>query len=1375
MSFDKDTRNILARTVTTCRRRLIEDITNQLRGAFGLHPDGTVLPLDKLTHLSPDQNSTARHLRELLVHYTVGSAGNESDRRKSAYERMVLEISFTILNRLAALRLCEERGLVIECVRKGMSSDGFQMFERISGGALGPRYDTYRVFLECMFDELALDLGVLFDRMTPQSAVFPTERCMEDVLAELNNEALTHLWTEDETIGWVYQYFNPPEERKAMREASQAPRNSREMAVRNQFFTPRYVVEFLTDNTLGRIWYEMRKGKTSLKEDCHYLVRRPNEIFLAPGEKTPTEPGNRTDLSQEDLLKQPAYIEYRMKKDPRDLRVLDPACGSGHFLLYAFDLMEQIYEEAWNDQESPTSEVSERTLHEEYDTLDDLRRAVPMLIIEHNLHGVDIDPRAVQIAALALWLRAQKTWKNLGLKAADRPRITRSNIVTAETMPGEEDMRREFTTALEPRVLGQLVDVVFDKMKLVGEAGSLLKIEEEIKDAVAEARRQWLKGPKPEQAVLFPELLKLTPEKQQLSFDLTGITDERFWKEAEDRILDTLKEYAERTENGYAIRRRLFAEDTARGFAFIDLCRKRYDVVLMNPPFGEPSQLSKQWLSSAYPITKNDILGPFLERGIIFLKARGSVGAITARTAFQLSSMAGFRKELILKETTIMAFADLGGEVLDSAMVKTVAYALSKAREDVHSAFINLTDSSDKGGQLFSEISSGLSGKNVFWVKQAEFKHIPGAPFAYWADDTVRQCFAKLPSLASLNVEVKQGLGTTDDFRFVRAAWEVPSASIGVRNHWSFYAKGGESNDFHSDVHLVVNWADDGREVYEFNGIPYGGAGAPIRNPAFYFRPGLTYTSYTNKGFSPRVLPSGCIFTTAGMGIFVADPLPMLGLLNSRVIQLFLLTITDERKWEVGYVSSIPIKELDSAKRIRLSELAVRGWREAVSASLWDETQRLFIGLDGAHRFFSLHTADEHIKRASQNSGDSLREIRREIDEQALALYGLTTQHIEFVDTRLGIETDDDPEVGDITTILISLFLGITIGRWDVRIILDPSLAPKLSDPFDPLPVCSPGMLVGPNGLPAELNRIVSEEWLRARRDAKTLPPEDSVKIPTVPDDDYPLRISWDGILVDDPGFNGSQPHRDDVVRRVREVLDFLWKEKAHKIEQEACDILGISDLRDYFRKPSGFFQDHLKRYSKSRRKAPIYWPLSTASGSYTIWLYYHRLTDQTLYAAVNKYIEPKITEVDRGIGRIENNLKAASGREATHLVDQLNESRTFLGELRDLREELLRIAALPFKPDLNDGVIINAAPFHNLFRLRQWAKNAEDCWEKLSKGEYDWAHIAYTIWPDRVREVCRNDRSIAIAHGLEDICESEFQRDEKKGGPGRRKRGGAG
>ena len=455
MSFDKDTRNALSKMVAICRRLLTEDVTDQLRGRFGMHPDGTILSIDYLD-LDEDEQLRAEALRELLEHFAAGEAVRADERRRPAYDRLVLEISFTALNRLAALRLCEERDLVVECVRQGTASAGFQMFERVSGGALGARYQTYRVFLECLFDELALDLGVLFDRSTPQSCVFPGRAVPgrhPGGAQQAGARASLGRRRDDRVDLPVLQPTRGTEGDAGRRPG--APEQSR-AGCPQPVLHPRYVVEFLTDNTLGRIWYEMRTGDTALKEECRYLVRRANEVFLSPGEKAPPADEADTELSRQELLKQPVYIEHRPKKDPRDLRILDPACGSGHFLLYAFDLLERIYEEAWHDPESPKCEATRRCLREEEDlqTVDQLRRAVPKLVVEHNLHGIDIDPRAVQIAALALWLRAQKAWKALGLKANDRPRIERSNIVTAEPMPGEEDMRREFTAGVKTASAG---------------------------------------------------------------------------------------------------------------------------------------------------------------------------------------------------------------------------------------------------------------------------------------------------------------------------------------------------------------------------------------------------------------------------------------------------------------------------------------------------------------------------------------------------------------------------------------------------------------------------------------------------------------------------------------------------------------------------------------------------------------------------------------------------------------------------------------------------------------------------------------------------------------------------------------------------------
>lgn len=461
-----------------------------------------------------------------------------------------------------------------------------------------------------------------------------------------------------------------------MRDASQAPRNSRELAVRNQFFTPRYVVEFLTDNTLGRIWYEMTQGQTGLVDSCEYLVRRPNEVFLSKGETAP-EQSEQEGLSQEELLKQTVYIEHRALKDPRDIKMLDPACGSMHFGLYCFDLFEKIYAEAWDLESAQGTEAFVRegnkaALTEAFQNKEEFLTHVPRLIIENNIHGVDIDPRAAQVAGLSLWQRAHNSWQQAGIKPQFRPKILKSNIVCAEPMPGEKELLQEFTSQLKPTVLGQLVEVIFEKMELAGEAGTLLKIEKEIADAIAGAKAVWQQ--KNQALSQFPDLAKVAKQRGEIEFDVSDIDDERFWQQAEQKILDALTEYT----SSASAPKQLFATDAAKGFAFIELCRKRFDVVLMNPPFGD---FSLQWKASAkkiYPASSNDILGAFVERGIEMQVDKGMLGSITARTCFFLKTFQKWREKVVLSKTAPKLIADLGHGVMDDAMVEAAAYVLEK-------------------------------------------------------------------------------------------------------------------------------------------------------------------------------------------------------------------------------------------------------------------------------------------------------------------------------------------------------------------------------------------------------------------------------------------------------------------------------------------------------------------------------------------------------------------------------------------------------------------------------------------------------------------------------------------------------------------------
>jgi hypothetical protein len=648
--MDKDTRSAIERATQRARKLLEADFAEQLGGVYDILRSG-----EKAAgaHLGARQRllrekilASIEHKRAAGVRKDAKSTKEDEDPAVADYLR---DAAFTTLNRFVALKMLEARELVQECISKGDQSAGFKEYCGLAPGvALLPDGAGYRLYLDCIFDELSTEVKVLFDRRDVASVLWPRRPTLEALLELLNAAELAGVWGDDETIGWVYQFFNSGEERRAMRDASQAPRNSRELAVRNQFFTPRYVVQFLTDNTLGRIWYEMRQGETGLAELCEYMVRRPGETY-AP----------------------------RSKKDPRDLRVLDPACGSGHFLLYAFDLLIPIYEEAWADPSTPRSEATGKTLRDDHASLDALRRAIPELVLRHNLHGVDIDPRCAQIAQLALWMRAQRAFRDAAVARARRPRIRRANIVIAEPMPGDASLVEAFASTLDPPLLGELFKKTVGEMRLAGDLGLLLRIEVALAGAIRTAREQFVAQQKELDKGYLPGF---APVPKQGELDLSGIDDQRFFEEADARIVAALERFVGSAAGSAGIRRRLFADDAAQGLGLVELCEKKFDVVLMNPPFGAGSTAAKKEFERSYLRTKNENYAAFVERGIELLRSRGRLGAITSRTGFFLSSFQRWREEVILGNAPPVLFADFGQGVLDSAMVETAAYCLEATR-----------------------------------------------------------------------------------------------------------------------------------------------------------------------------------------------------------------------------------------------------------------------------------------------------------------------------------------------------------------------------------------------------------------------------------------------------------------------------------------------------------------------------------------------------------------------------------------------------------------------------------------------------------------------------------------------------------------------
>jgi len=625
------------------------------------------------------------------------------------------------------------------------------------------------------------------------------------------------------------------------------------------------------------------------------------------------------------------------------------------------------------------------------------------------------------------------------------------------------------------------------------------------------------------------------------------------------------------------------------------------------------------------------------------------------------------------------------------------------------SFFLRLIEDSDRANGLWDLCNAVRNGKEdprYFEVDPESFEKVPGKPFAYWISEQVREIFEIFPPFESDGRIVKQGLATADDFRFVRAWWETSLDE--ACEDWTLLAKGGAFAPFYSDVFLKVNWRSGGLEIKN-NLNASGGVRSNVwmlkETEEHYFgRIGITWPLRTQR-FGPRILPSSCIFGHKGPVLFDefdrTDVLmAYLALFTSAAFNAFLslqLNAADStaRSFEVGVLKRTILPPLDQFKVAELNQLALAAWKMRRASDWSNETSHAFI-------LPSILLASKG-EASEQESPRSLEDLASKISDIAFELYGFNDadraaalgssgsagNDVNDADADCEENEEEDAaaaEAVDQTDGLLSWAAGVAFGRFDWRLATGEREAPLEPEPFDPLPAKSPGML----------------------------------------HDDAEPFSAHSGILVDDQG------HPNDLARLIEEVLA--------RVEAPVP-----ADVRRWLQRD--FFPLHLKQYSKSRRKAPIYWPISTSSGSYTLWLYYPSLTDQTLFTAVNDFIEPKLKQVDQDVAALRTKGSAQS-RDDERTFEAL---QTLELELIELRDTLLTIAQA-YRPNHDDGVQITAAPLWQLFRHKPWQKVLKDTWAKLEKGDYDWAHLAMAYWPDRVREKCRTDKSLAIAHDLEHL-----------------------
>ena len=657
--------------------------------------------------------------------------------------------------------------------------------------------------------------------------------------------------------------------------------------------------------------------------------------------------------------------------------------------------------------------------------------------------------------------------------------------------------------------------------------------------------------------------------------------------------------------------------------------------------------------------------------------------------------------------------------------------------------FIRAINDVNKGDAIRKRINSIKSGRieaNIFLSNPEKFQKIPGTPFAYWSSDNILNKFLDFKLFENDNRIVRVGDHPGSSERYLRLFWEIIIQS--KKHEWIPYQKGGAYSPFFQDFHLLVDW-DRKRQTYRNF---FGRIGRQNIHPSNYqqfFRPGLTYSRSTVKGLSVRILNKNCIFADKGPCIFIKNDdekklFILLGLMNSTIFEFFAYLQHGRRAWEVGVIQKNPVPTLTSPEELEIGNLALEAYLVKRDIASLIENTHFFIRpilldpiLDTLEKSFKLSHEYQSRKMAH------IEKIQNKIDEICFNVYSISIKDKNFIiglkqETELTspdniVDFDESQEetieLSDRIRDLISYFVGCIFGRWDIRYANGERQSPPLKDPFDPLPACSPGMLQGDDGLPL-------------------------IKSPP----GYPLNVLWNGILVEDPG------HSDDIVQKVREVFCIIYSERAEAIESEACSIIGVSHLGEYFKRISakGFFDDHIKKYSKSRRKAPLYWKLSSNKSNYSVWLYYHRINRDTLFIVLNEYVNPKIeleeTNYQELKQRKEIEKDTLSRNQLTKLGKEIEAKADFINELKDFKEKIEKIAKRGYDPDFDDGVILNMAPLHEIV---PW-KEPKAYWEDLEKGKYDWAHIAMKYWPDRVKEKCKKDKSLAIAHGMEHLYEAD-------------------
>ncbi len=769
-----------------------------------------VIPIENI----PTENQTRRHRFESVLESHIGETGDYEHAR----EKLVDELTFTLFNRLAAVKVMEAANLFPPIITRraehGGRSFGHKAWLETNPHQRDEELEGLRNYIKVAFDKIGTSLP-LFSSEYPFS-LFPDTISLNEIIdlfnaIELDNQIDPEIWGSDDVLGWCYESYNNSKKKELKDSGHKIEYNY--VSLQSQWYTPYWVVQFLVDNSLGKLYLEMYPDSS---------IKQKFKIANAPVSRT------------------------RDVKPLHQVRIIDPACGSGNFLLYAFDLFHEMYLDQIENYGADYSETD-----------------ISQLIIENNLHGIDLDDRAVQVAQLGLFIKAGKKSRSM--------RELKYRIVSSDFyLPEYGDVSHVFETSSN---LGQkqrdLVAEIWEDLQYAYKFGSLIRLKEKV-----ELRLQSLFGQQGKKDPILFSDKELSIQAQTVQTDAfleQDIASEREFIAAFFANLRTaVDQYARKEKNSF------MANKTQDAITFLELLASEYDVATANPPYTDSADFGpelKEFIETNYkkPFKfHTNLYATFIKRCYDFTGIDGLVAMVHPPTFMYIKTFEDVRK-FMLEKTNINIFVEWGylGMFNPSARVDSALYIFEKLfNQNKDSVFIKLNDlyEAKRYDALFEVYDKLLTGNNhelLYTIPQAKLKIIKSNPFIYWISDEFRKKFEA--KAVDETLSVRQGIATGDNNRCLRFWWEVANDSISIAKgdakKWVGYSKGGPYQKWAGNLWLLIDFSSAGYKYLSNNGNH-------LPSKQFYFLEGLTYSASGSKGASFRYLPANHVFDVGGSCIF---------------------------------------------------------------------------------------------------------------------------------------------------------------------------------------------------------------------------------------------------------------------------------------------------------------------------------------------------------------------------------------------------------------------------------------------------------------------------------------------------------------------------